>query len=495
MVLLLDIIFLTVAVVVIATGAMMALLVNLILPGHYWDQSRSGYVPFPVLKVNSWETIDIHWMDVERTVGDIREYPFLVSISSYPYLDAKKHCLFLCSGAIVYVEGEVMILTGSGCNLENHNNVVVRGTSDFFWRDGKVSKISSTEHIGGWVLLKLDQNVGKPASMNITDKIPVNSMFYGLGWGAEVRPNVDIYSNEKFYVETWGTSYEDICKNTKNYCNHFFYTHQISKFFIDAMDDKLTCCYEAFITHTNRRNIRNIHGENIGKPLVYIDTDGKPSIIAMQYQIGFRASDTIGYYTVFNAVAPHLSSHDEEEEEEEGFEEEEKETTKNNEAAEGKEVKEEEKEEKGAGGEKEGEVKEDEKDEDEPPNKEEDEPIVNKPATQEMRRPKGNKRKGGKTSNKASAKVKRALDEQIGGARLIATRIYKVQNVKKFFLQWFRYSGTRDGEQYANYDPELWNLEKKPDVNATVICYEMTNEGKHLKQDYEITITERPFLP
>nr|CAI5855370.1 unnamed protein product [Callosobruchus analis] len=294
MVLFIDIIFLTVAVVVTATGAMMALLVNLILPGHYWDQSRSGYVPFPVMKINSWETTDLQWMGVGREVGDITKYPYLVSISSYPYLDYKKHCLFLCTGAIVSLDDEEVVFTGSGCDLENHRHVVVRGSSDFFWKGGKVSKISSIKAGGGWTVLQLEQSVGKPAAINLSTNIPVHSTFYGLGWGAEVRPNLDILGSEKFYVETWGTSYEDTCKNTHNFCNYYFFTHQITKFFIEAMDDKLTCCYEAFIVHTNRRSIRNVHGKNIGKPLVYIDPDGKPIVIAMQHQIGFRVNDTVG---------------------------------------------------------------------------------------------------------------------------------------------------------------------------------------------------------
>nr|CAH7760873.1 unnamed protein product [Callosobruchus chinensis] len=434
MVLFIDIIFLTVAVIVTATGAMMALLVNLVLPGHYWDQSKSEYAPFPVLEMNSWETIDIPWMGVGRTIGDIRQYPYLVSISSYPYLDSKKHCLFLCTGAIVSLDGEVMVFTGSGCNLENHKHLVVRGNSDFFWKDGKVSKISSIQNDGDWTVLKLEQDVGTPAAINLSEKVPANSKFYGLGWGAEVRPNVDILSNEKFYVETWGTSYEDMCKNTHNYCNYFFFTHQITKFFIEAMDDKLTCCYEAYITHTNDRSIRNVHGKNIGKPLVYIDPSGKPIVIAMQHRIGFRVNDTVGYYTVFNAVAPNLRQPSPDGEEETEAKE-----------ARGKE--------------------------------------------KEM------KEERGKEEKSKSGKVKRAPDTESRGPRLIATRIYKVQNVKKFFLQWFRYSGTKDWEQYANYDPELWRLEKKPHQNASIICYTLTNSGDKIKHDYEITITERPFLP
>ncbi|CAH1987285.1 unnamed protein product [Acanthoscelides obtectus] len=379
MVLITELVLLTVAILVSATGALMALIVNFVLPDYFWDEAKAGYNPFPTVQGENWDEFEKKWMAVGRNPGVIESYPFLVSISSY-YLDSKKHCLFLCTGALVDSSNGVAVYTGSGCHLGNHRNIVVRGSSNYFWKGGNVSKITSVRSQGGWHVMKIKDKVGAPAALDLTmvrkKIIPTDATLHSLGWGAEINPNVDIIGDDTFYEEIWGMKRDAVCRNAKSMCNYYFSSHHISSFFIEAMDDTLTCCYEGYIVHTEERDTKRAHSELTGKPLVYIDSKGKPTVIAMQYKTAVSVNETIGYYTVFRAIGPNF-----------------------NEAG-------------------------------------------NTPAIDD------------EIEKTESGKI---------GDQLIVTKIYRVQNTKKYFLQWFRYSGAKFGEQF----PQQWQKVENPWTNGT----------------------------
>lgn len=130
--------------VVVASGAIMAALIGLVLPKSFLQNSDAEESPSSssTMYVSKW----IRERNAARTYKSIDNYKWLVSISLPLYEDAK-HYVYACSGAIV---AEDEVLTGKGCitnskrfKSDDFYKAVVRSSSEYYSYGGEKYSIKN----------------------------------------------------------------------------------------------------------------------------------------------------------------------------------------------------------------------------------------------------------------------------------------------------------------------------------------------------------------
>lgn len=207
-------VILTVAIVVIA--ATMALFIGYVLPRQILDPEMINYTHMPLL--SNGVSAYMKKLDRLRTKCDIKDYPFLVSLSRQIYVDDPESMEFMCVGNII---SRYLVLTGIDCirPLEIENfflQAQVRSNSSYFSKGGQLHKVKSFRKCPDGkrgvqffplyileVTPEFSKHVNIPTLARVFRKPP--DYFECVGFGGNMNSKHDLLAGSKFHLVQFQT--------------------------------------------------------------------------------------------------------------------------------------------------------------------------------------------------------------------------------------------------------------------------------------------------